>query len=62
MRLSENSLAIFSGGSAIRQITASLLLQTEAMVIYLYNKEHDEKITITFISVEVLYSTSSTIR
>ena len=46
----------------VRLITASLLLLTEAMVIYLYNKEHDEKITITFISVEVLYSTSSTIR
>ena len=46
----------------VRLITASLLLQTEEMVIYLYNKKHDEEITITFISVEVLYSTSSTIR
>ena len=46
----------------VRLITASLLLLTEDMVIYLYNKEHDEKSTITFISVEVLYSTSSTIR
>ena len=45
----------------VRLITASLLLLTEEMVIYLYNKEHDEKITITFIGVEVLYSTSSTI-
>ena len=45
----------------VRLITASLLLLTEEMVIYLYNKEHDEKINITFISVEVLYSTSSTI-
>ena len=45
----------------ILQTTASLLLLSEAMDINSYNNEHDEKITNNFISVEVLYSTSSTI-
>ena len=40
----------------VRLITASLLLLSEAMDINSYNNEHDERITITFIGVEVLYT------